>query len=69
MSKARKLLSASFGGDNLVSKFRSRTDDGRELYEIIDQNTGDTHAFQFCYPDGRVETKIITHDYSKDYKG
>ena len=68
-SRARKLLFASFGDDNLITKFRSRREDGRELYEIIDQATGDTRAFQFCHADGRVETSIIRHDYTKDYGG
>ena len=52
-SRARKLLFASSGDDNLITKFRSRRDDGRELYEIIDQSTGDTRAFQFHHPDGQ----------------
>ena len=69
-SRARKLLFASSGGDdNLITKFRSRRDDGRELYEIIDQSTGDTRAFQFHHPDGRVETCIVKHDYTKDFEG
>jgi hypothetical protein len=68
-SKARKLLFASFGDDKVITKFRSRREDGRELYEVIDQTTGDTLAFQFTYPDGRIETCIVKHDYSKDYEG
>jgi hypothetical protein len=68
-SKARKILLGSFGGENFITKFRSRREDGRELYEVIDQTTGDTRAFQFTYPDGTVETCIVRHDYSKDYQG
>jgi len=67
-SKARKLLLASSGGDNWRSKLLSRRD-GKEMWEFIDPSTGDTKAIQICYPDGRVETSIIRHDYSKDYEG
>jgi hypothetical protein len=68
-SKARKLLLASARGDNWRSKLLSRREDGRELWEFIEPSTGDTKAIQITYPDGRVETSIIRHDYSKDYEG
>jgi len=67
-SKARKLLLASSRGDNWRSKLLSRRD-GKEMWEFIDPATGDTKAIQITYPDGRVETSIIRHDYSKDYEG
>jgi len=68
-SKARKLLSTSTGSDNWRSKLLSRREDGREMWEFTDPETGDTKAIQICYPDGRTETSIIRHDYSKDYEG
>jgi hypothetical protein len=30
---------------------------------------GNTVAFRFEYPDGRVEVKKVLHDYTKDYRG
>jgi hypothetical protein len=68
-SKARQILLASARGDNWRSKLLSRREDGREMWEFIDPETGDTKAIQITYPDGRVETSIIKHDYSKDYEG
>jgi len=68
-SKARKLLSTSTGSDTWRSKLLSRREDGREMWEFTDPETGDTKAIQICYPDGRTETSIIRHDYSKDYEG
>lgn len=67
--QSKKSIFWSFGDDNLVTKFRCRREDGQELYEIIDQTTGDTRAFQFCHPDGRIETCIVKYDYTKDYEG
>ena len=67
-SKARKLLFTSTGSDNWASKLLSRRD-GQEMWEFIDPETGDTKAIQITYPDGRVETSIIKHDYSKDFEG
>jgi len=68
-SKARKLLLASARGDNWRSKLLSRREDGREMWEFTDPETGDTKAIQITYPDGKVETSIIRHDYSKDFEG
>lgn len=67
-SKARKLLLASSGSDNIRVKVLSERD-GRQMLELIDTITGDTIAIQFVSPDGTTETKIIRHDYSKDYEG
>lgn len=67
-SKARKLLLAHTGSDNIRVKVLSERDGGQML-ELIDTITGDTKAIQFVYPDGTTETKIIRHDYSKDYVG
>lgn len=66
MSKARKLLLASTGSDNVRVKVLSERD-GKKMLELIDTITGDTKAIQFVYPDGRIETKIIKYDYTKDY--
>ncbi|MGO9570478.1 MAG: hypothetical protein ACLP5H_23350 [Desulfomonilaceae bacterium] len=30
---------------------------------------GNTVAFRFEYPDGRVEVKKVLHDYTKDFRG
>ena len=68
-SKARKILFTTTGSDNWRSKLLSRREDGREMWEFTDPETGDTKAIQICYPDGRVETSIIRHDYSKDFEG
>ncbi len=67
-SRARKLLLASTGSDNVRVKVLSERD-GRKMLEIIDAVTGDTRAIQFVYPDGRTETKVIRYDYTKDYVG
>ncbi len=68
-SKARKLLFFSSGGDDWCSKMLSRREDGRELWEFTDLSTGDTKAIQIRYPDGRMATSIILHDYTKDFEG
>ncbi len=47
----------------------SRREDGRELWEFTDLSTGDTKAIQIRYPDGRMATSIILHDYTKDFEG
>lgn len=67
-SKARKLLLASMGCEDVRVKVLSQRE-GRKMLEIIDAATGDTKAIQFVHPDGSIETKVIRHDYTKDYVG
>ena len=58
-SKARKMLFTSTGSDNWRSKLLSRREDGREMWEFTDPETGDTKAIQITYPDG--QSRDVNH--------
>ncbi len=61
MTKARKLLLrglSSDGSEDVWVKLLSESVRGR-IYEYTDGKTGETLAFRFHYPDGRVEMKHV----------